>query len=110
MSSSTLNHLNPPPPQSSTMPPRNRSFGRDVHIYDTNDRTTALGGLMLTNGVTNANFYSMVEILILFTRTFELQNEDGTKIQKNDDPLQPGNYYVYAAGRYLFTAILLSLD
>jgi hypothetical protein len=82
------------------MSPRDRLLGRDVHIYDTNDRITALGGLILTNGVTNTNFYSMVEILILFTSTFELQNEDGTKIQKNDDPLQPGNYYVHAAGKY----------
>ncbi|KAF1813960.1 hypothetical protein P152DRAFT_465712 [Eremomyces bilateralis CBS 781.70] len=46
------------------MPPRNRSLGRDVHIYDVNDRTTVLGGLILTNGVTNANFYSMVEIIV----------------------------------------------
>ena len=83
------------------MPPRNRSLGRDVHIYDTNDRTTVLGGLVLTNGVTNANFYSMVEILILFTSTFELQNEDGTKIHKTDDLLRPGNYYIHAAGKCL---------
>jgi hypothetical protein len=82
------------------MPPRNRSPGRNVHIYDTNDRTTALGGLILTNGVTNANFYSVIEILIVFTSTFELQNEDSIKIPKNDDPLQPGNYYIHAAGRY----------
>lgn len=81
------------------MPPRNRSVGRDVHIYDTNDRTTALGGLILTNGVTNTNFYSMVEILILFASTFELQNKDGMKIPKNDDPLQPGNYYIHATGK-----------
>lgn len=86
------------------MPSRNRSLGRDVHIYDASDRTTVLGGLILTNGVTNANFYSMVEILVLFTTAFELQNEEGTKIQRTDDPLRPGNYYIHAAGKC--TAIL----
>ena len=54
------------PPQISTMPPINRSAGRNVHIYDANDPTAVLGGLILVNGVTNANFYSMVEILIIF--------------------------------------------
>ncbi|KAF1810201.1 hypothetical protein P152DRAFT_401644 [Eremomyces bilateralis CBS 781.70] len=82
------------------MPSRNRSLGRDVHIYDASDRTTVLGGLILTNGVTNANFYSMVEILVLFTTAFELQNEEGTKIQRTDDPLWPGNYYIHAAGSF----------
>lgn len=37
----------------------NRSAGREVHIYDANDPATVLGRLILTNGVTNANFYSM---------------------------------------------------
>jgi hypothetical protein len=82
------------------MPPHNRLLGRDVYIYDTNDRITALGGLILTNGVTNTNFYSMVEILVLFASTFELQNEDGMTIPKNNDPLQPGNYYINAPGKY----------
>ncbi|KAF1811692.1 hypothetical protein P152DRAFT_459162 [Eremomyces bilateralis CBS 781.70] len=88
------------PLQGSTMPSRNRSLGRDVHIYDANDRTTVLGGLILTNGVTNANFYSMVEIIVLFITDFELQNEESTKIQKTDDPLRPGNYYIHAAGSF----------
>ena len=38
-----------------------RSAGRNVHIYDARDPDVVLGGLTLTNGVTNANFYSMVE-------------------------------------------------
>ena len=91
------------------MPPRNRSIGRDVHIYDTKDRTTVLGGLILTNGVTNTNFYSMVEILVLFTRNFELQDEGGTKIERNNDPLLPGKYYINATGKlYIITLSFLA--
>jgi hypothetical protein len=78
------------------MAPINRSEGRNVHIYDANDPTTVLGGLVLTNGVTNANFYSMVEILIIFTSTFILRYDGGTDIMKDDHPLQPGNYYIVA--------------
>jgi len=73
-----------------------RSEGRDIHVYDANERTTLIGGLILTNGVTNANFYSMVEIVVLFTSNFEVRKEDDTKIERNDDPLQPGKYYIAA--------------
>ncbi|KAG9232165.1 HNH endonuclease-domain-containing protein [Amylocarpus encephaloides] len=75
------------------MPPRDRSRGRNVHIYDAKDRATVLGDLILTNGVTNTNFYSMVEIIILFTSDFELRDEGDTKIDRNDDPFQPGILY-----------------
>ncbi|KAL0639311.1 hypothetical protein Q9L58_001537 [Maublancomyces gigas] len=44
----------------------NRSLGRNVHIYNASD-PTELGGLVLTNGVTNANFHSMVEIICSIT-------------------------------------------
>lgn len=43
-----------------------RSLGRNAHIYNSNDPATELGGLVLTNGITNANFYSMVEIICIF--------------------------------------------
>jgi hypothetical protein len=81
------------------MPPRNRSGGRNVHIYNVKDPATPLGGLILTNGVTNANFYSMVEILVLFAGSFELRNEEDDKIEKNDDALSPGKYYIHALGK-----------
>jgi hypothetical protein len=88
------------------MAPRDRSRGRNVHIYDANDSATVIGGLILTNGVTKANLYSMIEILVLFTSTFELRDEDDTKIERNDDPLQPGKYYINAAGKFLCIIIL----
>ncbi len=70
-------------------------------MYDAKDRTVVLGGLLLTNGVTNANFYFMVEIIILFTTDFELRDEGDLKIEKNDDPLRPGSYYLNASGKLL---------
>ena len=37
--------------------PHNRSAGRNVCIYSDDDRATELGGLILTSGVTNRNFF-----------------------------------------------------
>ena len=79
----------------------NRSAGRDVHIYDANDRDTVLGGLVLTNGVTNANFYSMVEIIFLIDGIFFLRDGDDIIVQRDDHPLQSGNYYIAAVGKFL---------
>jgi hypothetical protein len=87
------------------MPPLNRSEGRNVHIYDANDPTAELGGLVLTNGVTNANFYSMVEILVIFTSTFFLRDEGGTEIKKDNHPLQPGKYYIVATSKFSSTSL-----
>ncbi len=81
------------------MPSLNRSEGRDVHIYDAKNPATVLGGLILTNGVTNANFYSMVEILYVFGGTFLLQHKSGITVQRDGHPLQPGNYYILAISR-----------
>ena len=90
----------------STMPPVNRSGGRNVHIYDNKNRTTVLGGLILSPGVTNANFYAMIRIFVKFTprnysRTFSLRNESRITIQENHQPLQPGNYYIVTSSKFL---------
>ncbi|KAL0634243.1 hypothetical protein Q9L58_006861 [Maublancomyces gigas] len=75
-----------------------RSLGRDVHIYDMSDPATVLGGLILTNGITNANFYSMVEIIFIFEKDYFLQDEGGRTIQRDDHLLQPGKYFILTNG------------
>lgn len=77
----------------------NRSLGRDVHIYNANDPATMLGGLVLTKGVTNANFYSMVEVFLFFDCDYFLRDEGGLVIQRDEEALQPGNYYILTDGR-----------
>jgi hypothetical protein len=96
------------------MPAANRSGGRGVHIYDANNPDTAIGGLILTNGVTNANIYSMIDILIVrlgppFEPLYELRvgDEGGTMVERDDvNPLQPGNYYICANGTLLLRCIV----
>ncbi|TAQ84706.1 hypothetical protein B7494_g6967 [Chlorociboria aeruginascens] len=74
--------------------PSNRSAARSVHIFDARDRSSSIGGLRLSNGVTCANFHSMIEIFVLFDGDYTLQDDSGTAIEKNESPLQPGNYYI----------------
>ena len=71
-----------------------RSIGRNVHLYDAKDRVTLLGGLILTNGVTKANFYSMVEIVLLFQSSFFIEHETSATLERNQESLPRGNYYV----------------
>jgi hypothetical protein len=95
--------------QTSTMPPIDRSGGRNVRIYDAENPTVVLGGLILSNGVTNANLYSMLDMFITYKEPFFLkdeepfllQDEQGTRIEKNNRPLQPGNYYIISISRFL---------
>ena len=95
--------------QTSTMPPIDRSGGRNVYIYDAENPTVVLGGLILSNGVTNANLYSMLDIFIVYEESFSpedeepflLQDEEGTRIEKNNDQLQPGKYYIISISRFL---------
>jgi hypothetical protein len=99
----------------STMPPRNRLAGRNVHIYNNKNRTTVLGGLILSPGVTNANFYAMIRIFVEFkprslSHTFFLRDQSRTTIQENRQPLQPGNYYIITSGKFLHYPFMIKLS
>jgi hypothetical protein len=82
-----------------------RSAERNVHIYHPDDLVKPLGGLVVTNGITYANFYAMVEVFLFFSSPFVLRHEDVTDTlrdtPKDEQPLQPGNYYVIAEGEKL---------
>ena len=83
----------------------NRSAARDIHLYNPDDLTEPLGGLVLTNGITNTNFYAMVEVFVVISSNFVLRHQDATDglrdIPSDEQPLQPGNYYVITEGRRL---------
>jgi hypothetical protein len=89
--------------QTSIMPPRTRSAGRNVHIYDAANKDEVLGGLRATQGVTNATFYMMMDVLVEFsTQQFHLLHESEMEvpIERNDNPLQLGKYYIVSAGNH----------
>lgn len=77
-----------------------RALARDVFIYDLRDLDTLLGGLVLTAGVTNANFYAMVDIIVDIDPPgpFLLQDENGGTVARDIQPLLPGRYFIVADG------------
>ena len=46
-----------------------------IYIYSVQDIEAPLGGLVLTNGMTNTNLYSMVEIVFIFDKNYTLYDE-----------------------------------
>jgi len=66
-----------------------------------NDRDTQLGGLYTSPRITNDNFYSMVEMVCVLDDTFELRDENGQLVERDDKQLRPGNYYIATDGRSL---------
>ena len=81
------------------MPPLNRSIGRTVFIYDANNPDKVLGGLILTKGLTNANFHHMVKILFIFTDPIRLRHGSNTVIARDGTSLQPGKYFLVTSGK-----------
>jgi len=66
-----------------------------VHIYGVNDLDTVLGG---TDGVTNVNFYCMIEFICFFHQSYFLKDEGSRAIYH---PLQSRNYYIAKNGKLL---------
>ncbi len=75
-----------------------RALARNVFFYDLRDLDTLLGGLVLNHGVTNTNFYALVEIVLIVSSTFFLQNDNGDAIPRDLQLLLPGNYFIVADG------------
>jgi len=84
-----------------TLIDNDRAYGRDAFIYDSNHRDTLLGGLWIGEGTTNANLYDMVEIICVFTDTFDLRDNNEQLVKRDKQPLQPGNYFIVSNGRSL---------
>ena len=75
-----------------------RSANRNVHIYDAKNPDGVLGGLSLTDGVTNANIYAMIEIFLILDQVYLLQY-NGMEVEKDEQALRHGNYYIVTNGR-----------
>ena len=83
----------------SPIPANTRTAGRDVFFYDLRNPSVCLGGLILADGVTNANFHSMVEIALDISEPYSLRNEDGDRVHRDARPLLRGKYYVVTNGK-----------
>ncbi|KAL7625910.1 hypothetical protein AAE478_005134 [Parahypoxylon ruwenzoriense] len=75
-----------------------RALARDVFFYDLRDPSDLLGGLVLNHGVTNANFYAMIGIVLVISSIYSLQNDKGETLPQDSQPLLPGKYFVVTGG------------
>ncbi|KAG0138780.1 hypothetical protein HOY82DRAFT_595285 [Tuber indicum] len=70
----------------------------NIHICAANKLDVVPGGLVLTNGMTNATLYSMVEITFIFSMGFILSDESQIWLQRDAVPFRAGKYYILTAG------------
>ena len=92
--------------EQSNMSRINRLIRRNVHIYDYEKPTEVLGGFCVVQEIRHITFYSMLDVFVTPTDTTSLDNgvyyyiqtSSGIKIERDDQLLQPGDYYVVAAG------------
>jgi len=77
----------------------NRSTIHNTFIYSSDDLNVLLGGLWVTEGITNANLYFMIEIFCTFSDNFDLQYHCGPLVERDNSQLQPGDYFVVTNGR-----------
>ncbi len=80
----------------------NRSSGRNVHFYEAENPEEELGGLVLTNGITNNNFYSILDILLACDKPFSLRDENKILVGKDNYALQAGKYHITGESIFLF--------
>ncbi|KAG0639122.1 HNH endonuclease-domain-containing protein [Tuber brumale] len=80
------------------MPHLDHSQWHDTFIYASDNRAVRLGGLWAGESFTNANFYSMLEVLCFFSDTFDVHDDSEQLVDRNEEQLQPGNYYIVTSG------------
>jgi len=69
------------------MPPSDCTAWCGTTIYASENRDKVLGGLRATEGITNANLYSMIEVFCFFTDTFTLHNNSGQLVARDEQKL-----------------------
>lgn len=86
-----------------------RSAGRTVFIYSATGANEQLGGLINTRGITNKNFYEMLEIVLVFASPYTL-TLTGEIVPRDGAELQRGDYYVDGKSKtpaHLYTGLLI---
>ena len=70
-----------------------RSAVRDTFFYASDHCDTLLGGLY-SPVITNDNFHSIVLMVGVISDTFELHDDNGLRVERDDEQLRPGHYYI----------------
>ena len=77
----------------------NRSPGRNVSFYDTSSPTTALGGLLQSGSVSEANFLQMLDIILLLNQPIRVRHRvSGEFVSYRNIVLALGDYDIHSNG------------
>ncbi|KAK9482430.1 hypothetical protein V1527DRAFT_499137 [Lipomyces starkeyi] len=70
-----------------------RALGRDVHFYLYSEPDQPLGGMRMNPSVTEENFLSMLDILIVASGPFRVTlRSTGVDLRRTNNALMPGHY------------------
>jgi hypothetical protein len=82
------------------MAPPNRSLDRNIHFSDERNPDAILGGLIQNGSVTEKNFLSMLNMILVTTSPIRVYAKaTGILVLQTDVPLQLGNYIVSCDGK-----------
>jgi len=68
-------------------------------IFGSKKCANVLGGLCVTDGITNANLYSRVEIFVSISNPWYLNDDSEDVVTRDGQHLEPRNYFVLTDGR-----------
>lgn len=74
------------PPTNKNRSPHHESY------YNTQGDDEQLGGLANSEGITNKNFYEMLEIVLVFNSPYTVTIAGGDIVPQDGVQLQPGKY------------------
>ncbi len=76
-----------------------RAEGRDVFVFDGQDRLRLIGGLILAEGMTNDLLYEMVKVVAVMNKEWHLDGASGSLVPRDNQALMRGNYYIITTGK-----------
>ena len=72
-------------------------------IYTSSDFSNTVAHFQTTFGMTSANLYQMLEIICVFSASFAVHHEMGGPIERDEEALECGRYYIVTQGMCHFS-------
>ena len=81
--------------------PLDRSADRNVHFYDATSLEVPLGGIIQNGSVTEANFLTMLNILLFSGDPLHVHERGSDRVvTATDNALQTGEYVIFCISLY----------
>ena len=79
-----------------------------LHLYPTKvyadpSRKRLLARLGTTSHIPYCNIYSLIDTVCVFSQKYQLMNAQGELVKRDDDQLEPGEYFISTSGKLTYT-------